>query len=44
MEYADIIWSGAPRYLLSKLDYITNETMRVVTGAPARSSISDLFI
>ena len=43
LEYADIIWSGAPQYLLSKLDYITNEAMRIVTGAPARSSISALY-
>ena len=43
LKYADIIWSGAPQHLLSKLDYITNEAMRVVTGAPARSSISDLY-
>ena len=43
VEYADIIWSGAPQHLLSKLDYITNEAMRIVTGAPARSSISALY-
>ena len=43
MEYADIIWSGAPQHLLSKLDFITNEAMRIVTGAPARSSISALY-
>ena len=43
MEYADIVWSGAAQHLLSKQDYITNEAMRVVTGAPARLSISDLY-
>ena len=42
LEYVDIIWSGAPQHL-SKLDYITNEVMRIVTGAPARSSISALY-
>ena len=34
---------GAPQHLLSKLDYITNEAMGIVTGAPARSSILDLY-
>ena len=43
LEYAEIIWSGAPQHLLSKLDYITNKAVRIVTGAPARSSISDLY-
>ena len=33
----------APQHLLSKLDYITNKAMRVVTCAPPRSSISDLY-
>ena len=44
LEYADIIWSGAPQHLLSKLDYIlTNKAMRIITGTPARSSISALY-
>ena len=43
LEYADIIWSGAPQHLLSKLDYIINEAMRIVTGAPARSSVTELY-
>ena len=43
LEYADIIWSRAPQHLLSKLDYITNKAMRIITGAPARSSISALY-
>ena len=42
-EYADIIWSWAPQPVLSKLSYITNEAIRVVTDAPVRSSTSDLY-
>ena len=40
MEYADIIWAGAPISVLSKLDHIVVETMRAVTGAPAGSTTS----
>ena len=43
MEYADVIWAGAPISVLSKLDHILVEAMRAVTGAPARSNISNLF-
>ena len=43
MEYADIIWAGAPISDLSKLDHIVVEAMRAVTGAPARSNTSNLY-
>ena len=43
MEYADIIWAGAPISVLSKLDHIVAEAMRAVTGAPARSNTSNLY-
>ena len=43
MEYADIVWSGAPISLLSKLDQIVVKAMRPITGAPARSNIDILY-
>ena len=43
MEYADAVWAGAPFSVLSKLDHLVVEAMRIVTGAPARSNISKLY-
>ena len=43
MDYADVIWAGAPISVLSKLDHILVEAMRAVTGVPARSNISNFF-
>ena len=43
MEYADIVWSGAPISLLSKLGHIVVEAMRLITGAPARSNTANLY-
>ena len=36
MEYACVVWSGAPIQLLAKLDNILVQGMRIATGAPAR--------
>ena len=43
MDYADIVWSGAPFSLLAKLDQIVVEAMRLIKGAPARSNIDNLY-
>ena len=43
MEYACVVWSGAPTQLLSRLDNILVQGMRIATGAPARSNISSLY-
>ena len=43
MEYTDIVWSRAPFSLLAKLDQIVVEAMRLITGAPARSNIDNLY-
>ena len=43
IEYADIVWSGAPFSLLAKFDNVIVEAMRLITGAPARSNIANLY-
>ena len=43
MEYGDIVWSGGPTSILAKLDHLVVEAMRLITGAPARSSIASLY-
>ena len=43
MEYADTVWSGTPISLLSKLDHIVVEAMRLITGAPTSSNIANLY-
>ena len=43
MEYADIVWSGAPFSLLAKLDQIVSKAMRLITGAPAKSNMDNLY-
>ena len=43
MEYADIAWPEAPFCLLTKLDHIVDEAMRLITGAPARYNIANLY-
>ena len=43
MEYACVVWSGAPTQLLSRLDNILVQGMQIATGAPARSNISSLY-
>ena len=43
MEYADIVWSGVPFSLLFKLDHVVVEAIRLITGAPARSNIPNLY-
>ena len=43
MKYTDIVWSGASFSLLAKLDHIVVEAMRLITGAPARSNIANLY-
>ena len=44
MEYADTVWSGAPFSLLSKLDHIVVDAVRLIIGAPARSNIANLYM
>ena len=43
MEYADIVWSGAPFSLLAKFDHVVVEAMGLITGGPARSNIANLY-
>ena len=43
MEYADIVWSGSPFSLLAKFDHVVVEAMRLITCAPARSNIANLY-
>ena len=43
MEYADIVWSRAPFSLLAKFDHIVVEAMRLITCAPARSNMANIY-
>jgi len=43
MEYADVVWAGAHDKDLVKLDRLQLQAMRIVTGAPRNSSITELY-
>ena len=43
LEYADCVWAGTYDVDLNLLDNIQVTAMRIVTGAPARSNIANLY-
>ena len=43
LEYGDVVWAGAHDCHLVKLDRLQLEAMRIVTGAPNKSNIANLY-
>ena len=43
LEYGDVVWQGASRSDLCKLDTIQILAMRLVSGAPYRSNVQSVY-